>query len=284
MASEVNPYSPIAIRQFLQNTQFHPSRKMGQNFLADEGTINKIISASTITKSDWALEIGPGLGALTLGLSNAAGRVIAVELDKRLADLLQQTFQNTPGTTIIQQDFLKLSLDQAFGAPFETGVVVANIPYSITSPIIQKLLENKSLFRMIALLVQKEVAERVVASAGTGDYSSFSVYCQYHAEVSIAFPVPRHLFLPVPEVGSSLLLIAPTASRLEPEAERWFFKVVSTCFQQRRKSIVNPLSSGLGMSKDKVTQACQKANINPGSRAEELSVQGFMDLSIALLP
>lgn len=279
VVSSFNPTSPTSVKRFLRERGFHPSKRLGQSFLIDQGTAGRIVSASGLMAGESCLEIGPGLGALTAALAGSAGALAAVEVDARLAELLRDEYADTPSIRIIHADFLKIDLARLLEELGGRARVVANIPYSITTPIIERLLAHKDGLSGVTLLVQKEVAERITATPGSGAYSSLSVFCAYHAEARIAFGVSRNLFWPVPEVDSSVLTLTPKKAELEDEEEQAFFQILRSAFGQRRKTVLNTLSSGLDIPKDALGAIIGKAGISPGARAEELSLEDYKRLA-----
>lgn len=274
-----SPFSPSAVRRFLMQRGIRPSRRLGQSFLVDQGTAAKIVAASGLTPGEPCLEIGPGLGALTGVLAAAGAGVTAVEVDRRLADALQETYGDRPGVRIVEGDFLAADMDELLAHASGPARVVANIPYSITTPIIEKLLACKQRLSGIALLVQKEFAERMAAAPGASAFSSLSVFCAYHCDVRLAFTVSRHLFYPAPEVDSALVLLTPLPPRLPPREEDAFFRALRAAFSQRRKKALNALSDGLGLSKVKISAALDGAGIGAEARAQHISLQQYLLLA-----
>ncbi len=280
--TELNPASPSSVRRFLSAAGIRPSRRLGQSFLVDQGTAAKIVAASGLASGEACLEIGPGLGALTDALAAAGARVTAVEVDHRLAAALEERYQDNPSITVVDGDILRVDLSEVMDVSAGTVRVVANIPYSITTPIIERLLEHKDRLSGITLLVQKEVAERITASPGSSEYSSLTVFCAYHCEVRLAFTVPRHLFLPSPDVDSALTVMTPQPARLREDVEALFFRALRAAFSQRRKKAVNGLTAGLGLDKAVVQAALDQAAIAADARAEDISLEGYQRLAAAL--
>lgn len=276
-----NPYSPIWVRRFLRDECIRPSRRLGQNFLADRGAVSRIVASSGLQPEETALEVGPGLGALTTALSLACRRVVAVEVDSRLAETLQAQFEGNPAVQIIRADFLKMDLDHLLETIEGPVRVVANIPYSITSPIIEKLLGRRQRLSRVTLLVQKEVAERLTAAPGGRDYSSFTVFCALQAQVRVEYNVSRRLFVPEPEVDSSVITLTPLPLT-DAAGEQWTYQVVRAAFGERRKHLPNALANGLGISKEEASRAVEAAGFAAAARAEELSPADFMRLASAL--
>lgn len=261
-----------------------PSRRLGQNFLTDRKVAQRIVAASGLQPGDSCLEIGSGLGMLTEALAAAGAQVTSVEVDGRLAEAVSRRMCALAAVRVLHADFLKLDLQTLLEEMRPPVRVVANIPYSITTPIIERLLEHRKAISAIALLVQKEVAERISAAPGSRQYGSLSVFCQMFTQVRVAFPVPRRVFYPEPEVDSSLLLLTPRETGLTAEREDAVLRLARAAFTQRRKRLPNPVSDVLGVPKETVEEAMRRAGIDPARRAEELGVQHFAVLADELLP
>lgn len=279
---DFRPGSLAWVKRFLHDQQIYPSRKLGQNFLADSGVIGRIVAASGLGPEDVCLEIGPGLGSLTSALAITARRVVSVEVDYRLADAMRQMFASNPVVSVVEADFLKWDL-AGFLAELESPVrVVANIPYSITTPIIEKLFQHKSQVINITLLVQKEVAARLVAKPGSSDYSSLSLFTAYHSECFSQFQVNRRVFYPVPDVDSTVVTLHLKPSPLDAAAEQVFFRLLRAAFGQRRKVLPNAISAGMHLERDLISGVLEGQGISLKARGEELSLEQFMALATAL--
>jgi 16S rRNA (adenine1518-N6/adenine1519-N6)-dimethyltransferase len=265
--------------QYLLN-KFHikPNKRLGQNFLISNSIIKKIIEIAEITQDDTVFEIGTGLGVVTAALANKAKEVIACEVDKRLMNILYEELKVYSNVRYIQQDILKLNLRDIIG---ERKVkVVANLPYSITTPVITFLLEKKELFSVLVLMVQHEVAERILASPGTKEYGAFSIFVNYHALVEKKLYVPKTCFLPQPQVDSEILKIYPRSSPcVKVKDENLFFNIYRVAFNQRRKTLKNALSSISILCKPQIEYALQAAGITSFQRGETLSMQEFARLA-----
>ena len=239
--------------------------------------------AAALTPSDRTLEIGAGLGALTRSLAEYSSFVTTVEIDPLLLPILAQTLEGLANVHLIHADFLKLDantlMDEAFGA--EPGVVVANIPYYITTPLLEIFLTNKARIKRIVLLVQKEFAQRMVAKPATEEYGAMSVYAQFHTRVAICGSAPSTVFLPRPEVDSSIISLEPVVGgTVEVPDEALFFRIVRASFQQRRKVLSNTLCSpGTGWTREEAAAVIHKSEIDPGRRGETLSLQEFARLT-----
>ncbi len=264
-------------KHILNTFKLRADKKLGQNFLVDEEIVRKIVEATELTSEDTVLEIGPGLGTLTQALALSEANVVAVELDKRLIDVLDKTVGEYKNIRVVQGDILKVNIQETVGAP--TFKVAANLPYYITTPIIFNLLEQKLPIERIVVMVQKEVAERIVAKPGGKDYGVLSVSMQYYTEPEIAFLVPAHSFMPAPNVDSAVIVCK---CRKEPPVdivdEKIFFRVVAAAFSVRRKMLSNSLRN-MGVSGDDVKAWLERAGIDGTRRAETLSLDEFAQLT-----
>ena len=276
-----NPQKTIEV---LQKYDFTFQKKFGQNFLIDTHVLDKIISAAHITKEDMVLEIGPGIGTMTQYLAEAAGKVIAVEIDKNLIPILSDTLSEYQNVRIINEDVLKLDLRKL--ADEENGgkaiKVVANLPYYITTPIIMGLFENQVPVESITVMVQKEVADRMQTGPGSKDYGALSLAVQYYAEPYIVANVPPNCFMPRPKVGSAVIrLTRHKEPPVEVKDEKLMFDIIRASFNQRRKTLANGLNNSdkITCSKEIFTEAIEKLGKGPSVRGEALSLQEFASLS-----
>ena len=276
-----NPQKTIEV---LQKYDFTFQKKFGQNFLIDTHVLDKIISAAHITKEDMVLEIGPGIGTMTQYLAEAAGKVIAVEIDKNLIPILSDTLSEYQNVRIINEDVLKLDLRKL--ADEENGgkaiKVVANLPYYITTPIIMGLFENHVPVESITVMVQKEVADRMQTGPGSKDYGALSLAVQYYAEPYIVANVPPNCFMPRPKVGSAVIrLTRHKEPPVEVKDEKLMFDIIRASFNQRRKTLANGLNNSdkITCSKEIITEAIEKLGKGPSVRGEVLSLQEFASLS-----
>ena len=284
----MNLSSPAAVSALLKRHNLHPRKRFGQNFLVDGNTLAKIVAAGELEPGGFALEIGAGLGVLTSALAEAVtqiGRVVSVEVDTDLLPALAETVGDMPQVQIVTADALALDwpafLDEHFSEEVKPAVV-ANIPYNITSPLLTTLLEQHGRFARIVLLVQKEVAARLGAKAGTPDYSSLSVFVQYHAQVETIGIVSRRVFFPPPDVDSAVVRLTPHAAPpVNVPSEDKLFAVVRAAFGQRRKALLNALSGdpALGWSREKAAAALEAAGIDGGRRGETLTLEEFARLA-----
>ena len=284
----MNLSSPAAVSALLKRHNLHPRKRFGQNFLVDGNTLAKIVAAGELGPGGAALEIGAGLGVLTSALADAVtetGRVISVEVDTDLLPALAETVGDKPQVEVVTADALGLDWPAFLEEHFPGGItpaVVANIPYNITSPLLTTLLEQHGRFSRIVLLVQKEVAARLGAKAGTPDYGSLSVFVQYHAKVETIGIVSRRVFFPPPDVDSAIVRLTPHETPpVAVDSEARLFAVVRAAFGQRRKALLNALSGdpALGWSREQAAEALMAAQIDGGRRGETLTLAEFARLS-----
>lgn len=276
-----NPQNTIEI---LQKYQFSFQKKFGQNFLIDTHVLDKIISSAEITKDDFVLEIGPGIGTMTQYLASAAREVVAVEIDKALIPILSDTLSGFDNVTIINNDVLKVDIgalaqEHNNGRPIK---VVANLPYYITTPIIMGLFESNVPIESITVMVQKEVAERMQVGPGTKDYGALSLAVQYYAKPYIVANVPPNCFMPRPKVASAVIRLErhkePPVSVVD---EKLMFKIIRASFNQRRKTLANGLNNSpeIHLPKEVITEAIEELGKGAGVRGEVLTLQEFATLS-----
>lgn len=276
-----NPQKTIEI---IQKYEFAFQKKFGQNFLIDGHVLNKIIAAADITKDDFVLEIGPGIGTMTQYLAEAAGRVMAVEIDRLLIPILRETLQEYDNVEILNEDILKVDIgalveDKNGGKPVK---VVANLPYYITTPIIMGLLEKHVPVESITVMVQKEVAQRMQAEPGTKDYGALSLAVQYYCEPYIVANVPPNCFIPRPKVGSAVIrLRTHREPPVKTEHEALMFRLIRASFNQRRKTLANGLNNSpeLFFSKEEIADAIEKLGVPPTVRGEALTLEQFARLA-----
>ena len=279
-------YSPSYVKEIIDKYNFRFSKGLGQNFLIDGNIVRKICEEGEVSKEDDILEIGPGIGTLTEELSYKANKVVAVELDKSLFPILDETLAGCNNVEIVPGDILKIDLSKLFSEKFESEniKIVANLPYYITTPIIGRLLEEELDIDSILVMVQSEVAERMKASPGTKDYGSLSVFVQYYTDPEIVLSVPKTAFIPRPNVDSAVIKLKIRKEKIELKDRETFFKVVKAAFSQRRKTILNSLSSGLKTDKATIRAILEKADIDPKLRAENLTIEDFSKISAILPP
>lgn len=281
MADLGNPQNTIAV---LQKYQFNFQKKFGQNFLIDTHVLDKIIAAADITEEDFVLEIGPGIGTMTQYLCENAREVTAVEIDKKLIPILEDTLGSYDNVTVINEDILKVDIgklaeEKNGGKPIK---VVANLPYYITTPIIMGLFESHVPIDSITVMVQKEVADRMQVGPGTKDYGALSLAVQYYAKPEIVANVPPNCFMPRPKVGSAVIrLTRHEKTPVEVEDEKLMFRIIRASFNQRRKTLVNGLNNApdIPVSKENIAKAIQELGVSGSIRGEALSLEQFAKLS-----
>ncbi|MCM1112352.1 MAG: 16S rRNA (adenine(1518)-N(6)/adenine(1519)-N(6))-dimethyltransferase RsmA [Muribaculum sp.] len=275
------PQNTIAV---LQKYGFQFQKKYGQNFLIDTRVLERIIAAAEITKEDCVLEIGPGIGTMTQYLAEAAGGVVAVEIDRALIPILEDTLSAYDNVMILNEDILKTDInrivrEQNGGKPVK---VVANLPYYITTPIIMGLFEQHVPLKSITVMVQKEVAERMQVGPGTKDYGALSLAVQYYARPELVANVPPNCFIPRPNVGSAVIRLTRYAEPpVQAQDERKLFALIRASFNQRRKTLVNGLCNApeLGLDRERVLDALSRLELPPTVRGEVLTLEQFARLS-----
>lgn len=271
--------SPEVVHYICKRFDIKMSKKLGQNFLIKRGIVDEIVHAAELTPGEPVLEVGPGIGTLTQGLAQSGADVTAIELDRRLLAVLDTTLASYDNVRIIHGDVLKLDVPSIMNhKPFK---VVANLPYYITTPIIMSLLESKLPIERLVVMVQKEVALRMVAKPGTKDYGALSVAVQYYTEPDIVLDVPPKSFLPAPAVTSSVIrCVLRDKPPVDVIDEKLFFRVVKAGFAQRRKTFANTMKT-TGLSKDRIEELLAKANIDGQRRGETFTLQEFADVANA---
>ena len=279
-----NPQKTIEV---LQKYNFSFQKKFGQNFLIDPHVLDKIIAAAEITKDDFVLEIGPGIGTLTQYLAEAAREVVAVEIDSTLIPILEDTLSAYDNVSVINEDVLKVDLrklaeERNGGKPIK---VVANLPYYITTPIIMSLFESHVPLKSLTVMVQKEVALRMQAGTGTKDYGALSLAVQYYASPYLAANVPPNCFMPRPNVGSAVIRLTRfEETPVQVKDEKLLFRLIRASFNQRRKTLQNGLvnSQELDFTKEQVAAAIATLGVSPSVRGEALTLEQFAALANAL--
>ena len=280
-----NPQRTIEV---IKKYEFCFQKKFGQNFLIDGHVLDKIIAGAGVTKDDMVLEIGPGIGTMTQYLAEAAGKVVAVEIDRNLLPILQETLADYDNVKVIHADVLSLDLEKLVqeengGRPIK---VVANLPYYITTPIIMALFEQHVLLANVTVMVQKEVAARMKSGPGSKDYGALSLAVQYYAEPYIVANVPCNCFMPRPNVDSAVIrLTRYEEAPVQVKDEKMLFKIIRASFNQRRKTLQNGLnnSSELNFTKDQIAAAIAEAGFSPSVRGEALTLEQFAKLTDILL-
>ena len=281
MATLGNPQNTIAV---LQKYNFNFQKKFGQNFLIDTHVLDKIIAAANITKDDLVLEIGPGIGTMTQYLCESARQVVAVEIDKNLIPILEDTLSSYDNVKVINDDILKVDINKI--AQEENGgrpiKVVANLPYYIPTPIIMGLFESHVPIENITVMVQKEVADRMQVGPGTKDYGALSLAVQYYAEPYIVANVPPNCFMPRPKVGSAVIrLTRHSEVPVEVKDEKLMFRLIRASFNQRRKTLVNGLNNSpeVDVPKEKILEALEQMGMPATVRGETFTLEEFAQLS-----
>ena len=280
-----NPQRTIEV---IKKYEFCFQKKFGQNFLIDGHVLDKIIAGAGVTKDDMVLEIGPGIGTMTQYLAEAAGKVVAVEIDRNLLPILKETLADYDNVKVIHADVLSLDLEKLVqeengGRPIK---VVANLPYYITTPIIMALFEQHVPLANVTVMVQKEVAARMKSGPGSKDYGALSLAVQYYAEPYIVANVPCNCFMPRPNVDSAVIrLTRYEEPPVQVKDEKMLFKIIRASFNQRRKTLQNGLnnSSELNFTKDQIAAAIEEAGFSPSVRGEALTLEQFAKLTDILL-
>ena len=268
----------------LKKYDFHFQKKFGQNFLIDTHVLEKIIDAAGVTKDDFVLEIGPGIGTMTQYLCERAREVMAVEIDDKLIPILADTLSAYDNVTVVNEDILKLDIDQIArehndGKPIK---VVANLPYYITTPIIMGLFESHVPLESVTVMVQKEVADRMQAGPGTKDYGALSLAVLYYSEAEIVANVPPNCFMPRPNVGSAVIrLTCHKDCPVKVTDEKWMFRIIRASFNQRRKTLQNGLGNdaSLPVTKEQAKTAIESMGLSATIRGEALSLAQFAELA-----
>lgn len=275
-------------QEIIKKHNFSIQKKYGQNFLIDEHVLNKIIAAAELTEDDYVIEIGPGIGTMTERMAPECRHVTAIEIDKELIPILSETLSGFDNVDIINEDVLKVDLNKLIAERNDNKPVkvVANLPYYITTPIIMSLLENKIPIDTITVMVQKEVADRMMVGPGTKDYGALSLAVQYYAKPYIVANVPMNCFVPRPNVASAVIRL--TCHKEPPvtvKDEKLMFNLIRASFNQRRKTLINGISnfSGLSFTKEQVAMALNSIGLSENIRGEALDLEKFAKLSDALL-
>lgn len=289
--------TPTATGEIIRKYGFNFQKRYGQNFLIDANILGKIIDAAKITKEDSVIEIGPGIGTMTQYLAESAKEVVAVEIDKNLIPILEETLSEYKNVTVVNEDILNIDIGKMVkekneGKPIK---VVANLPYYITTPIIMGLLENQIPFHSITVMVQKEVADRMQARPGTKDYGALSLAVQYYVEPKVMMYVPPTCFMPRPSVGSSVIRLTKFEEPvIKVESEKKLFSIIRAAFNQRRKTLANALANSslliddkgnlMRVTRQEVCDALDKMGLSSSIRGEALTLEQFAVLCNLLLP
>lgn len=281
--------TPVRTKEILKKYGFSFKKSLGQNFLIDTNILRNIVDHALLTEQSGAIEVGPGIGALTEQLAKRSKKVVAFEIDQRLLPILDETLAPYDNTKIIHEDILKADVKKMMEEEFqgvEDVMLVANLPYYVTTPIIMKILEDHLPIRGIVVMLQKEVAERISAKPSTKEYGSLSIAIQYYTVPEVVMIVPKTVFMPQPNVDSAVIRLTKRERPLVTvKDEEFFFQVTRASFAQRRKTILNNLTGQLEKGKERkdlIIESLQKAGIEPTRRGESLSIEEFAALSDAL--
>ena len=274
--------TPAGTRALLRQFGIRPTKRWGQHFLVSTRALESIVAGAELTRGDAVLEVGAGLGTLTEALAARAGAVTAIEVDRRLVPVLTARLGGLPNVRVVEGDALHAELAPLFADPL-VRKVVANLPYNIAAPLLLRLLDPALSIARLVVTVQREVAERVVARAGTPSYGRLSIAVQYRASARIVVRIPPGAFLPAPDVDSAALVLVPHArTPVKVEDEAAFFRIVAAGFGHRRKMLANALAQGLDLAPAAVEAACRAAGVDPRARAETLDLEAFAALARAL--
>ncbi|HEX9062092.1 MAG TPA: 16S rRNA (adenine(1518)-N(6)/adenine(1519)-N(6))-dimethyltransferase RsmA [Clostridia bacterium] len=275
-------------KETMQKNGIRPTKSLGQNFLTDYGIVNRIADAACLSQEDFVVEVGPGIGSMTVELAKRAGKVVAIEIDKHLIETLSKNLEGLENVSIINKDILKLDVSKLINEEaegYKKVKVISNLPYYITTPVIMKFLEENPGIDMMVFMMQKEVADRIGASPGGKDYGALTVAVQYYGRPEKLFNVPPHSFIPQPEVDSSVVRIEiHREPPVELQCKDTFFKTVKAAFGQRRKTLLNALSnSGYFIhTKDEIKEILKNTGIEEKRRGETLTIMQFAELSNAI--
>lgn len=271
-----------ATKSVVEKHNFKFSKSLGQNFLIDDNVIDKILNGARLSEGDNIIEVGPGIGTLTREMGKIADKVVAIEIDKSLIPILKETLSEFDNIEVVNNDILKVNVEELVKEKFDNKPIklVANLPYYITTPIVMKFLEENIPVTDIVVMVQKEVADRMNAKPSTKDYGALSVAVQYYCDTEIVAKAPRHMFIPQPNVDSTVIgLHVREEKKYNVDNEDIFFKTVKASFGQRRKTLLNSLG-GLGfLNKDEIKEVLKQANIDEKRRGETLTIEEFATLS-----
>jgi 16S rRNA (adenine1518-N6/adenine1519-N6)-dimethyltransferase len=279
-------YTPSAVRGLSERYGIRAAKRLGQNFLTDKNIIDRIMDGARVSGDDCVIEVGPGMGALTAAAAERARRVVAVEIDRRLTSLLEETLSAYDNVRVVNDDILKtdlrglLSADEAGSGPVK---IIGNLPYYITTPVIMRFLEEGPPAENMTFMMQKEVAERITAKAGESGYGALTVAVRYRCETKLVMRVPREVFMPKPKVDSAVLRFDVRAEKaVKPRSEAMFFAVVRAGFGKRRKTLLNALTGLCGRGKDEIGSALKIAGVDPMRRAETLELSEFAAIADAV--
>jgi len=272
-----------SIKQELREYGLFPKKRLGQHFLVDPNILNKVIRTAQVGKEDVVLEVGPGLGEMTLALAHWVKRVIAVEIDPKLVEILNKKVKEYPNVEVAKGDILKVDFKHFFKKEGHPIKVVANLPYQISTPLLFRFIESKEAFSTFTLMLQKEVAERLVAHRGGKEYGPLSIFVQMFLDLSISFLIKPSAFFPPPKVGSAVVhMVWKEKPMIEKEDEEWFKRVVKACFGYRRKTLLNALKHSELPLTESILSRMERIGIDPRRRPETLAIQEYVRLAEAL--
>ena len=267
-----------ATKEVVNKHNFKFSKSLGQNFLIDDNVIDRILEGARLSETDRIIEVGPGIGTLTREMGKVAENVVAIEIDKTLIPILKETLADLDNVEVVNEDILKVDVQGLINEKLNGGPVklVANLPYYITTPIVMKFLEEDIPVTDIVVMVQKEVAQRLVADENSKDNSSISLFVKYYADANIAFSVSRNVFVPAPNVDSAVVNMKLKKEKFE--YEKTMFKLIKNGFGNRRKTILNSFCKS-GIEKEKIIKVLEKLDIDTRIRAEKLSLKDFKNIA-----
>ena len=271
-----------ATKSVVEKHNFKFSKSLGQNFLIDDNVIDKILNGARLSEGDNIIEVGPGIGTLTREMGKIADKVVAIEIDKSLIPILKETLGEFDNIEVVNNDILKVNIEELVKEKFDNKPIklVANLPYYITTPIVMKFLEENIPVTDIVVMVQKEVADRMNAKPSTKDYGALSVAVQYYCDTEIVAKAPRHMFIPQPNVDSTVIgLHVREEKKYNVDNEDIFFKTVKASFGQRRKTLLNSLGDLGFLNKDEIKEVLKQSNIDEKRRGETLTIEEFATLS-----
>jgi 16S rRNA (adenine1518-N6/adenine1519-N6)-dimethyltransferase len=273
----------VSIKKELAEYGLTPRKRWGQHFLVDRNILSKVIRTAGLEKGDVVLEIGPGLGEMTLALARQVKKVIAVEIDRKLVKILKEKTADVSNIMVIEADVLKIRFEQLCRQGHQPLKVVANLPYQISTPLLFRFIESRDLFSSLTLTLQREVAERMIASPGGKDYGPLSIFTQSISDLSIQFYIKPSAFFPPPKVESAVIhMVWKERPFVKPEEQGWFKKVVKGCFSYRRKRLINALRHADLLLPEDLEKRIEKIGIDSQRRPETLTIQEFVCLADAL--
>jgi len=272
-----------SIRKELAEYGLFPKKRLGQHFLVDPNILNKVVRTAQVGKEDVVLEVGPGLGEMTLALARLAKHVIAVEIDPKLVAILNKKVKDYPNVEVVRSDILRIDFKHFFKKEGYPIKVVANLPYQISTPLLFRFIESKDAFSTFTLMLQKEVAERLVAPPGGKEYGPLSIFVQLFLDLSISFLIKPSAFFPPPKVGSAVVhMVWKEKPMIEKEGEEWFKRVVKACFGYRRKTLPNALKHSQLSLPESIESRMERIGIDPRRRPETVTIPEFAKLAEAL--